>query len=309
MADLLTQLHEYAVETAGGRSSVLLQSSPRTRLLHATSAFGLESMSTTPWLASADEARLVRTAFASGAPMLLTNLPSRHPALADHLSARHAVLVPLEGLGARLGLLVLGLDAEPDGEALTSRVTPVADAFVLAIERLRLQRDADLQRQLRALMHEFSRQVASTLSVRAGLDSFCVGAARLFGTDRTSVWLHDRDARELKLEASSDPSGIAASQVPVEDLLHPAARALRVDEAQIFDPPAGENGIPTVAVGLRGRRRALGTIVFDGTRIEPGEETDLLARVEEVGHQLAAAIETTQLLAQVIRREPGPDVR
>ena len=52
---------------------------------------------------------------------------------------------------------------------------------------------------------------------------------------------------------------------------------------------------------LRGCRRALGTIVFDGVRVEAGGELDLLNRADELGRQLSNAIENMQLLDDVMR--------
>jgi len=56
-----------------------------------------------------------------------------------------------------------------------------------------------------------------------------------------------------------------------------------------------------VTVPLRGCRRALGTIVFEGVRVETGGELDLLDRADELGRQLSSAIETLQLLDEVMR--------
>jgi len=307
MADLLPHLHEYAVETAGGRCSVLLQTNPRTALLHPTSAFGLEYLPTAPWLTADGEARLAATALTADHPLAVSDLPARCPALAGHLGSRHAILLPLAGLDDPLGLVVIGLDTDPASIDLETALTPVGDAFVLALERMRLQRDAALQRDVRVLLQGFSQRVSSALNLRAGLEIFCDGAARLFGADRVSVWLHDRRARELFLDASSDPGSVArATRTSTEDRLHPAALAMRRDQAQIYDAGPGiSRDAPDVAVGLRGCRRALGTLVFEGMRIEPGGEADVLARAEEVGRQLSSAIENTQLLEQVLqsRRE------
>jgi C4-dicarboxylate-specific signal transduction histidine kinase len=302
-AELLPHLHEYAVETAGGRCSVLLQTNPRTALLHPTSAFGLEYLPTSPWMTSEAEARL-SAALEDDQAQVVSDLEKRFPALASNLGTRHAILLPLVGMEDRLGLLVVGTDTDPSGRDVTSLMTPVADAFVLAIERMRLQRDADLQRDLREVMHDFSHRVSSALNLTAGLEIFCDRATRLFGADSTSVWLHDRRARALALDASSDPGSVAhGSRVSTEDHAHPAALAMRSDNAQIFEPSGADalTGAPTVAVGLKGRRRALGTVVFEGMRIEPGGEADLLARAEEVGRHLSAAIENTQLLEQVLQ--------
>ena len=56
-----------------------------------------------------------------------------------------------------------------------------------------------------------------------------------------------------------------------------------------------------VTVPLRGCRRALGTIVFEGVRVETGGELDLLDRADELGRQLSSAIENMQLLDDVMR--------
>jgi signal transduction histidine kinase len=302
MADLLPQLHQYAVDAAGGRCSVLLQTNPRTALFHPTSAYGLDYLPTAPWLTDDLEFHLASEAMRGDQPRPISDLGSRYPALGSHLATAHAILVPLAGLDGPLGLLVIGVDSDPAVIDLESRLTPVADAFVLAIERMRLRRDAELQEDLRTLMHEFSHRVSSALNLRAGLEIFCDGAARLFGADRISVWLYDRVARELRLDASSDPGSMAlAPRVSAEDLLHPAALAMRRDRAQIYDGTATLHDTPDVAVGLKGRRRALGTLLFEGMRMEPGGESDVLTRTEEVGRHLAAAIENTQLLEQVLQ--------
>ena len=62
---------------------------------------------------------------------------------------------------------------------------------------------------------------------------FCHGAKPLFGADRTSVWLHDRRARHLVLEASSDAEHAAGRSVDVDDALAPAAVAMRRTRAEI----------------------------------------------------------------------------
>ena len=222
MADLLPQLHQNAVDAAGGRCSVLLQTNPRTGLLHPTSAFGLEYLPTSPWMTAEHEFRLATDALQADGPIPVADLPARHDALASHLGTSHAILLPLAGLEGPLGLVVIGVDTPLSTPELDGRLMPVADAFVLAIERMRLRRDADLQRDLRGLMHDFSHRVSSALNLRAGLEIFCDGAARLFGADRISVWLHVRRARELRLDASSDPSSIAlAPCVTAEDFVHP----------------------------------------------------------------------------------------
>ena len=76
----------------------------------------------------------------------------------------------------------------------------------------------------------------------------------------------------------------------------PCARA----RAEIVSP-ADDEATATVTVPLRGCRRALGTIVFEGVRVETGGELDLLDRADELGRQLSSAIENMQLLDDVMR--------
>ena len=56
-----------------------------------------------------------------------------------------------------------------------------------------------------------------------------------------------------------------------------------------------------VTVPLKGRRRALGTLVMEEVRLEPGSQMDLLERADEMGRQLAAAVENVLLLDAVLR--------
>jgi PAS domain S-box-containing protein len=111
----------------------------------------------------------------------------------------------------------------------------------------------------------------------------------------------DRRAQHLVLQASSDPADVARGiRVAADDLTAPAAIAMRRARAEIVSP-ADEEVTATVTVPLRGCRRALGTIVFEGVRVETGGELDLLDRADELGRQLSSAIENMQLLEDVMR--------
>ena len=57
----------------------------------------------------------------------------------------------------------------------------------------------------------------------------------------------------------------------------------------------------TLTIPLRGTRRALGSIVCEGVRLETGGELNLLNRAAELGRQLSSAVENMQLLDDVIR--------
>jgi PAS domain S-box-containing protein len=106
------------------------------------------------------------------------------------------------------------------------------------------------------------------------------------------------------LSASSDVMYLAReSRVPTSDSLAPAAVGLRRERAEIASSGAGIGNSRTamLTVPLRGKRRALGTLVMEEVRIEPGGQMELLERADEMGRQLSSAVENVLLLDVVLR--------
>ncbi len=296
MADLLPQLHEQALRVSGGRSSVLLRFDPRTGLLQAVSAAGVGRLEPDGWLTDRAGRTAADRTWASGAPRSFANLPR----LAERLGTKAAVLVPLVSRTKRLGLLVIGVDAVTRSTSAINEVSAVGDLLAVALELARLQRDADLQRDLRELVAELTRAVSGSLHLNASLAIFCDRSRRLLGAEGVAVWLHDRRARVLELVASSDPSEIAAKRrLGTDDATVPVSTAMRGTQAVLI-PGTGEVR-PDVLVPLKGGRRALGTLELRGVGVEAGDEVDLLDRLEEVARQLSAAIENVLLLEDLLR--------
>jgi signal transduction histidine kinase len=301
LIDLLPQLHQHALDVTGGHCSLLFEFNPGSGVMHATSGFGLEELRTEPWVPADEEGSLVSEAFSRRGPTLVVDAPRQMPDLSGRLGTRSVLLLPLARDRQRLGLFAIGFQTAPSAADLSVDTSEIADAVLTALELFRLRQKEELQRDLQELLDEFSNTLASTLNLGTGLEMFCHGASRLFGADRASVWIHDRKARHLVLRASSDPEHLARGvRVSGDDSLAPAAAALRRLRAEIHQEP-GEEPTRTVTVPLRGCRRALGTFVFEGVRVETGGELDLLARADEVGRQLASAVETMQLLDEVMR--------
>jgi PAS domain S-box-containing protein len=297
--DLLPHLHQHALDVTGGSCSLLFQVNPRDGILQATSGFALDTLRTEPWLPGPEEAGCVGGAFDRGAPTLIADATRQTPDLAARLGTATALLVPLVRAGERLGLLAVGFAAPPAASDIGETVE-AGDAFVTALELMRLRQGVDLQRDVRELLGEFSASLSATLNLAAGLDIFCHGANRLFAADRTSVWIHDRRARQLVLRASSDPTSVVRGvRISSDDATAPAATAMRAARAEITVTADEATALATVP--LRGTRRALGAIVFEGVRVETGGELDLLNRADELGRQLSVAIENMQLLDDVIR--------
>ncbi len=304
LVELLPHLHQHALESTGGDCSLLLQTNPRNGAMQATSGFGLESLLTDPYMPGPEESAAVSAAFERGRPTLVADARET-PDLASRVGTPSLLLLPLVRAEQRIGLLAVGYRMAPAREAVSRQASEVGDAFVTALELSRLYQADQLQRDIRELIGEFGASLSATLNLAAGLDIFCYGANRLFGADRTSVWVHDRRARHLVLQASSDPSHIERGmRVPTDDPLSPAAGSMRSARAEIITP-GDDEATSMLAVPLRGTRRALGTIVFEGVRVEAGGELDLLDRADELGRQLSNAIENMQLLEEVLgsRRE------
>jgi len=297
LGDLLPVLHHHAISVVQGRSSILFQFNRTGDALRATSAFGVDHLPQEPWPAR----QVPEALFHDGRPLFVLDLTSVVRGVSEYLDTTSAVLVPLTQVEDSLGVLVVGAAVPPTSEQLRA-VAAVGHAFVIALERTRAAAESDLQLQLRNLLQEFGRSVSST-TLSAGLEALCIGTNRLFAADRTSVWLHDRRARMVVLSASSDVVYLAQERrVATSDVLAPAAIGLRQERAAIassIHADGGQTGMLTIP--LKGRRRALGTMVMEAIRLESGSEMDLLERGDEMGRQLSGAIENVLLLDTVLR--------
>ena len=301
-AALLGRLHEHLLEAAGGVASLVVHLDPVTGCMRASSASGVNDLPLESWLGTPAEREPVERAFALGrvVPVELT-ADSR---AAQLLATRAALVVPLAGSDGPCGVAYIALGeralATPDEE----RVLAVADAFVLALERGRMRRAADVQRDVERLVRAFSGDARTWSRLNIGLAAACRSAARLFAADRAAVWLHDWRARELVLTASSEGGhGRQSARVAVVDSLSRAASALRHGAPQLASDAGEANSPPNLLVPLRGLRRALGVLELEGVHIEPGDEGQVLAASATLGHDLAAAIENLLLLHQTIRAE------
>jgi PAS domain S-box-containing protein len=299
-SDILPALHQHALDLTGGICSLLFQHNPRNGLLHSTSAFHLDDLRPDAWAPASAEAAVVDGVFDRGEATLVTNADRQMPDLAARLGTQTILLLPLARAGERVGLLAIGFAQPPEASTLPVDAMTAADAFVAALELFHLRQREQLQRDLAALLDAFSTSVSATLTLSAGLDTLCDGANRLFAADRTSVWIHDRRARHLVLRASSDAlPDERGARIDADDVLAPAAMAMRSQRADV--QANGEAATATLTVPLRGRRRALGAIVFEGARIDAGGELDVLDRADELGRQVSSAIDTIQLLDDVVR--------
>jgi two-component system NtrC family sensor kinase len=303
LTDVLPSLHQYALQVTGGSCALLFEQNPRNAVLQATSGYGLDELRADPWVPSDTESALVSETFARRSPTFVSDLDQQMPDLAARLKAPAALIIPLAHGAERSGLLAVGFAEAPKADVVERGVAEVPEAFLATLELFRLRQNEEVQRDIRELLNEFAAGLSTSLNIDAGLDTMCLGANRLFGADRTSVWIHDRRARHLTLQASSDADQVSRGvRVSSDDPHAPAAAAMRRSRAELLSGSHEYDvSTSTVTVPLRGCRRALGTIVFEGVRVETGGELDLLDRADELGKQLSSAIENMQLLEDVIR--------
>jgi signal transduction histidine kinase len=298
LADLLPVLHDHAVSAVNGRVSILFQFNRSRDALQATSASGLDTIPQGAWPAR----NIPEGLFREAVPRFVSDMSLIVTGAFEYPGPKGAALVPLSHVQGPIGVLVIGCEQAASREQLAGAAA-VGHAFVLALERARAANDIDLQGQSKELLQVFSRDV-STTTLPAGLEALCTGANRIFGADRTSVWLHDRRARTLDLSASSDAVHLAQERrIPVSDSDAPAAKALRHERAELV--PMGESGtghqLAMITIPLKGNRRALGTLVMEDVRIEPGAQIAILERADELGRQLSSALENVLLLDTVLR--------
>src|SRR5204862_4817846 len=188
-------------------------------------------------------------------PAFVTDADRLTPDVAGRLNKQTTLLTPLVSESDRIGLLAIGYDAAPPTTDIGPEIVEVADAFVAALIMFRFRLSDQLQRDVRLLLYEFNATLSATLSLAAGLDIFCFGANRLFGADRTSVWIHERRDHDVVLQASSDSAQFTRGmRVNTDDPIAPAAVALRRTRAEIV-ASGTDSATVTVTVPLRGCRR------------------------------------------------------
>jgi signal transduction histidine kinase len=149
---------------------------------------------------------------------------------------------------------------------------------------------------VRDLLGAFSRVVSATLRVSPALETFVQEANAVYHARRTSVWLHERRARALNLNATTSQLSDQPTRIGADDPEAPAARGLRLEHPQIL---RHHDDILLIAP-LRGWRRALGTLVIENPRFS--DEARLLVQTDELARQLSVGLENVQLLEEVLRQ-------
>jgi signal transduction histidine kinase len=174
---------------------------------------------------------------------------------------------------------------------------PTPPPGIRATKRIRLAREREWHQRLREFATRSARRLTSPLNVASALEALSQDTQAFLGAQTTSIWLHDREARELVLAGSAPAErrgGVA--RIPVEDRVAAAARGLRLDRPQLLTDLAD----PVVVAPLRGWRRALGTLVVDGPHLIDLDDEQRIYFVSEVASQLSVVVENLQLLEQTL---------
>jgi signal transduction histidine kinase len=294
-SDLLLELQRKVLADTGGTRSVILQQNGPSADYTATSGVGFDDLAGV----SLDGAEASALEHADAPEHAYVCALGELPMLRGHLHADAALIVPLADVEPKAFLVVA--DPHLPGADAVARGIRARGEFTLALELARLGHEAALHRRIQELVLGFSRGISSTLSVAAALESLSVEINALSGARRTSVWLHNRRARELVLAASSEPGHAAASAHVATASEAIAARGLRLESPQI----AAEDQERVLIAPLRGWRRALGTLVIEGAAADGGtadlDDQQLIDAAYDLGRQLSIAIENVQLLEEVLQ--------
>lgn len=164
----------------------------------------------------------------------------------------------------------------------------------------RLTRELSLRKQLQEALLVFSRGVSAHLSLNTALESLALEVTAVFGVRRTSIWIHDREARTLSLAASSDPRETASTPTIPTDADSPIARGLRMDAPEV----SGSGDAQSLIMSLRGWRRALGTLVMEGEQREV-ERALFVELSADLARQLSVAVERLVVLEERLRAAEG----
>jgi GAF domain-containing protein len=301
-AALLGRLHEHLLEASGGVASLVVHLDPTTAHVRASSACKVDYLPLEPWAALPSEQAAVARALSSGRLVPLEFSPSSRAG--QLLGTPAGLVVPLGGPEEGCGVVLVGFASPgvvPDDE---DRVLAMAAAFVLALERARLRRAGELRREVEAVVNAFRGDTLSRSDVNRSLAAVCRTCARVFVAARATAWLHDRDARELLLVASSEGGhGPQFARVAVVDSISLAAASFRHGPPELASQGGRAEGAPALLIPLRGQRRALGVLELEGVHVEPGDETQVIEAATTLGRQLAAALENVLLFHQVVRAE------
>ena len=151
----------------------------------------------------------------------------------------------------------------------------------------------------RDLSRTFWRGTSSTHNLAPAIEEVLHAFNAHIGARRTSVWLHDRRARQLALMASTDPAWRArAPRLGLADASAAPARGLR-----LLEPELVRDGLATLVIApLRGWRRALGTLVIEPPFARAGDDAERLELANELARQLAVGIENVLLLEDMLRQ-------
>jgi signal transduction histidine kinase len=157
----------------------------------------------------------------------------------------------------------------------------------------RLERELARHARLQELVLAFSRGTSTADDLTDALADLSAGLATML-RGRVSIWMHDRDRRELVRRL-----GDLEERIPTSRTDDAVARGLRLTQAEILGGESRDRG--TLLIPLRGQQRALGVVVVENLSA-PDPEEELLAIAGELSRQLSAAIENKLLLSHIRRQ-------
>ena len=301
--DLAITLAQLAGTAASATRIVLLQMEAGTRRLRPLGAGTQRAIADTVWMTSSEASALTTEVFAAGRIRQIRLDAEAPEELMARLGTPGAILAPIIYAGHPIGLLVLGVPAVVPALEWASRVSECADAIAVAMIGAQLRHEAFRQQALLDLVVALGRSGSPTIPVDR-FEIFCGDIARVMGAARVEFWQFDRQGRKMDRLVSSLTDGDegVTTAASLADTTRLVANALREQRPAVLRPSGSHTDRgATVTVPMQGRRRAIGVLLIEGLRIPAGCETRTLDVLEGLGHQLANAIESSNLLGDILR--------
>ncbi len=260
--------------------------------------------------------RVPRLGTAWGEALMQSALPSPQPAPTELApaegdeSAPHALLIPLEAAGERVG--IVGVRGTPEG--LATLAGPLGVAAFLTASAIRLigsLSTASRRFEQLLLVNDLGRKVNSILNDELLLRQAAVDIHRTFGFHNVMIFMVDGGRSHLELKAQASRFSVPARAHPrvklgegVVGRVHRSGRTEIVDD--VTRDPAYVNWYPDtrseIAVPIQIGGIVEGVLNVESDRVGAFGPSDRLV-LETVANQIAIAVENARLFGMVKERE------
>ncbi|MBB4635710.1 SpoIIE family protein phosphatase [Longimicrobium terrae] len=167
------------------------------------------------------------------------------------------------------------------------------------------------------LLYSISEILGSIISLKDAARTILAEVSSILGASRAALWVHDEDARVLRLAAVEGGEGQTAP-IPMDDPCSVTAAVFREDRPVILGPgeeytradcPTGARqrgsflSVPVSYSPPEGETRTIGVINLIGKAGNDGFSAGDMKLLSAIASQIGAAVENNRLIAESVRQE------